>query len=282
MIYFTEADIDRMLEDDAPVGDATSWALELHKYIGQIRYLARHKMVVSGTEEAARIYSKVGLKISMVVPSGTYVDEGTILIEATGKASDIHMAWKAGSAMVEFASGIATRTHELVTAAKKEKPDIMVAGTRKHPPYLKKVALKALMAGGGIPHRTGLSDTILLFDEHQKFIPDNVSKQERIKKIKAIQKEKKVVAEAHTISEAMELTEAGADCIQVDKFSVTDFRSCVVKCKAINPNITLLAAGQVNSDNAAHYAKAGADVLVTSWIYFGKPADIKVLIDKIG
>lgn len=280
MIYFTEADIDRMLEDDAPVGDATSYALELNKYNGTIKYMARHKMVVSGTEEAARIYQKAGLTVSKVVESGTLVDEGTYLLEAEGKASDIHMAWKAGSAMVEFASGIATRTYELVAKAKAEKPDITVAGTRKHPPYLKKVALKALMAGGGIPHRTGLSDTILLFDEHQRFLPKDMSIADRIGKIKSIQKEKKVVAEAHSIDEAIEITRAGADCIQVDKFTPEDFKTTVEKCKAFNPNVALLAAGQVNSSNAADYAKAGADVLVTSWIYFGKPADIKVFIDS--
>lgn len=281
MIYFSEYDIDRLVEDDAPLGDLTSFSLGLDKYNGKITLKARHAMVISGTEEARRLYIKNGLEILEMVASGTLIQEGDTIISAQGNAASIHMVWRSGLIMIEFASGIATRTHKLVKAAKLVSPKITVAGTRKHPPYMKKIALKALMAGGGLPHRTGLSDTILIFREHHLFLGDITNLCDEIQKLKKLQKEKKIVAEAHTAEEAEILTDAGVNVIQVDKMPVSQFSECVSCCKSINPEVVMIAAGGINANNAEAYAEAGADVLVTSWIYFGKPADIKAVIEKM-
>jgi len=56
------------------------------------------------------------------------------------------------------------------------------------------------------------------------------------------------------------------------------FEACANACRDLAPGICLLAAGEVTASNAAAYAKAGADVLVTSWMYFAPPADIQVEI----
>ena len=167
MIYFTENEIDRLVEDDVPAGDMTSFLMDFGSQQGQISLYARHPMVVCCTEEARRIYDKVGLETTYLAPTGSVINTGEQVIAAKGSVNAIHLIWRTGLAMIEFASGIATRTHELLKIAKSINPQIQVAGTRKHPPYLKKVALKALMAGGGIPHRTGLSDTVLIFRENK-------------------------------------------------------------------------------------------------------------------
>jgi len=176
--------------------------------------------------------------------------------------------------MIEFASGIAGRTNQLVMAAKKENPSISVAGTRKHPPFVKKMALKALMAGGGVPHRTGLSDTILIFREHLLFTGGYERLPEVIRSVKEKMKERKIVIEAHSLKEALIAAKSGADAVQMDKSTQEIFSECSGKCRAINPNICMIAAGAINDSNAGMYAKAGADVLVTSWMYFAPPADI--------
>jgi molybdenum transport protein len=155
---------------------------------------------------------------------------------------------------------------------------VTVAGTRKHPPYIKKVALKALMAGGGVPHRTGLSDTILIFREHLLFAGGYEKLSEIVSKIKQKQKERKIVVEAHTEDQAMFITNSGADAVQIDKMSPEEFASCTRKCKDMNPGISMIAAGGINASNAAAYTKAGADILVSSWMYFAPPADVKAKI----
>ncbi|MCG6190473.1 ModD protein [Maribellus maritimus] len=278
MIYFTENDIDRLIEDDVPLGDITTYLLGLSDKKGKIELFARSAMTVCGVEEVVRMYKKVGLEIVSSLPSGTMLNEGDKLLEARGDAASIHTIWRSGGVLIEFASGIATRTRQLVKNAKAANPDVVVAGTRKHPPYLKKVALKALMAGGGIPHRTGISDTILMFREHLLFTGGYKNLVSLISKVKQQQKERKIVVEAHTYEEALLVAQAGADAIQIDKMPPEIFKETATAGRNICPEICMIAAGGINARNAADYARASADVLVTSWIYFAPPADIGVKI----
>ncbi len=281
MIFFTEADIDRIIEDDVPMGDMTSLMMDFSNQKGKIKLIARNAMVVCCSEEAERIYKKAGLNVSKYTPSGTYINEGDSIIEAEGSADAIHLIWRTGGAMIEFASSIATRTYNVLNKAKQHNPNISLAGTRKHPPFLKKIALKALLAGGGVPHRTGLSDTILIFKEHLEFKGGYKNLPNIIEQIKTRQKERKIVVEAHTPEQGIIATKAGADAIQFDKMPTEQFITSAQKCREINSKICIIAAGGVNGNNADEYAKAGADVLVTSWMYFGPPADIKAEINRI-
>ncbi|MFH0966689.1 MAG: ModD protein, partial [Methanobacteriota archaeon] len=278
MIYFTEHDIDRLIEDDVPTGDMTTTLLELSGKKGSISLIARSEMIVCCTEEAVRLYKKVGLDVCYTVPSGTRLQTGAKLLEAKGDANAIHLIWRTGGALIEFASGIAGRTRELVNSAHTENPLTSIAGTRKHPPFVKKIALKALMAGGGVPHRTGLSDTVLIFREHLLFTGGYDELPGVVRSIREKQKERKIVVEAHTLEEALIITNSGADAIQLDKIALDSFAECADQCRTINPDICMIAAGGISGTNAAAYAKAGADVLVTSWMYFAPPADIKVEI----
>ena len=278
MIYFTENDIDRLIEDDVPAGDMTTTLLELSGKKGSISLMARNEMIACCTEEAVRLYKKVGLEVCYSVASGTRLQTGDKLLEAKGDASAIHLIWRTGGAMIEFASGIAGRTRQLVNSARAENPLVSIAGTRKHPPFVKKLALKALIAGGGVPHRTGLSDTVLIFREHLLFTGGYEELPGVVRSVRQKQKERKIVVEAHTIEEALMVANSGADAIQLDKLSPESFTDCSGQCRAINPDICMIAAGAINGTNAAAYARAGADVLVTSWMYFAPPADIRVEI----
>ena len=281
MVYFTENDIDRIIDDDVPAGDMTSHLLDFEGKKGRIGLYARHDMVACCTEEAERIYRKNGLTVTFAVQSRTLLKKGEKMLEAEGDVRTLHLVWRSGLAMIEFASGIASRTRQLVDAAHAIDENIPVAGTRKHPPYLKKIALKALMAGGGHIHRTGLSDTILIFKEHLLFSGGYENLPTIVESIKKKQKERKIVVEAHSLTEAKIVASSGAHVVQMDKMPPADFAHCKAECKTINPNITIIAAGGVNGSNAGEYAQAGAEVLVTSWMYFGPPADIKALIEEI-
>ncbi len=281
MIFFTEADIDHIIEDDVPMGDMTSLMMDFSNQKGKIKLIARNPMVVCCSEEAVRIYKRAGLTVVKYTPSGTFIYPDDTIIEAEGSADAIHLIWRTGGAMIEFASGIATRTYNVLNKAKQYNTDISLAGTRKHPPFLKKIALKALLAGGGVPHRTGLSDTILIFKEHLEFKGGYNNLPEVIKQIRTKQKERNIVVEAHTSQQGITATKAGADAIQFDKMPPLQFKDAANQCRNINPQIVVIAAGGVNNNNAEEYAKAGADVLVTSWMYFGPPADIKAEINCI-
>jgi len=278
MIFFTDSDIDRLIEDDVPVGDMTTILLGISGKRGSISLTARNEMIVCCTEEAVQLYKKVGLDVKYAAVSGTVLQAGEKLLEAEGDAGTLHLIWRTGTAMIEYASGIADRTRLMIKTARAENPTVSIAGTRKHPPFVKKIALKALFTGGGVPHRTGLSDTILIFREHLLFTGGYEQIPDLISSVKQKQKERKIVVEAHTIDEALIIVKAGADAIQLDKNTPENFVLCSRQCRAINPNVCMIAAGSVNGNNAAAYARAGADVLVTSWMYYAPPADIKAEI----
>lgn len=273
MIYFTDAEIDQLISDDAPLGDLTTQSLGIAQQSATIDYVTREALTVSGSEEVGRMAQKLGIEVTQMEPSGKSLEAGETIISATGSAQALHQLWRAGLAMLETASAISTRTAALCDSIR-EIPDApIIAGTRKHPPYLKKVALKALIAGGGTPHRFGLSESILIFEEHLRFLSDPES---GIRVLKARQKEKKVVVEVHNREDAIHMTQVSADAIQIDKMSLEQFLETAASCREINPNVVMIAAGGINPGNALEYAKAGADVLVTSWMYFGKPANIGV------
>ena len=278
LIRFSDFEIDKLIEDDVPFGDLTSSLLGLHRGSGQMTVAARDELVVCGTEEAARICDKAGLTVEGFVPSGTWCKPGDTVLDARGNAASIHMAWRASGIFVEFSSGIATRTRKLVEAAKKGNPDTTVAGSRKHSPFAKKMALKALVAGGGVPHRTSLSDTVLIFREHLCFLGGYEMLPQIVQTVRTQQKERMIVVEAHAPEEALMVTRSGANFVQLDKMAVDVFENCVRECKSVNPQVGMIAAGGIQASTATAYAAAGADVLVSSWMYAASPADIGVRI----
>ena len=103
-------------------------------------------------------------------PMSDRIAAGTVFLEGRGPAAGIHLAWKVSQTLVEYASGIATRTRRIVEAARAEAPDIAVACTRKNFPGTKEISVKAVLAGGAQMHRLGLSETLLVFPEHATFL----------------------------------------------------------------------------------------------------------------
>ena len=129
----TDIELNALLTDDAPWGDATSWGLGISTLPGRMHFRARHAQVVCGSEEAARMGLLRDLKIDgEVVPSGTPVEPGTLLLTLSGRAADLHRVWKPAQTLMEYAGGIASATAELLAAARRGNPGVRVACTRKH------------------------------------------------------------------------------------------------------------------------------------------------------
>ena len=104
---------------------------------------------------------------------------------------------------------------------------------------------------------------------------------ENIDFIKKRAGEKKIIAEAHNINDAIKLAKAGVDVIQLDKFTSKDIHQSIKEIRKISKEIKIGAAGGVNLENVEEIAKTGVDLITTSALYFGKPADIKADIQMI-
>ena len=277
-MHFSDHELEQLIHDDVPFLDLTTHVLGLSTQTGSIHYSAREPTLLCCTEEAARILQKLGLSVVSCAASGTQIPAGETFLSATGSATAIHSAWRVALNLMEHACGIATRTHDLVQKARTANPAIVVTATRKSLPWAKKMMVKAIITGGALPHRLGLSETFLLFDEHLRFMGGLDTALPQLRTIKTRLGEKMLVAEAHNLDDALKLAQAGVDMVQLDKFSVADTQYANSVLKAAVPTLKVAIAGGINRDNCAAYAATGVDMLVTSSLYFGKPADIKATI----
>ena len=280
MLYISDETIDRWIKEDVPYIDLTTLTLGIGELKGKISFTAREYTVLSGVEEVLRIFSKLGVTPIRSLPSGSVVNKGDIFIEAEGLASNLHMAWKLSINIIEYSSGIATRTKIMVDKVKSVNPQITVLATRKSFPGTKELSIKAIIAGGAFPHRLGLSETILIFKQHVAFLGNINNLAQVIKETKANACEKKIIVEVETLDDARLLIESGVGGLQFDKMPANDLKIIVDQIRKINPNITLLGAGGINGDNIEEYARTGIDAVVTTAMYFGKPSDIGVTMEK--
>lgn len=273
-----DAVLDQFLADDVPFLDLTTHVLGVGAEPGRMSFAARDAMVVACAEEAARIIERAGAKVVLHAASGAELEPGAAILTATGLAAALLRSWKIAQNLIETAAGIATATRNIVDAARAVAPHVSVACTRKNAPGTKLMAVKAVLAGGGAPHRLGLSETILIFAEHRAFLP-GIAEAEIIALARRDAAEKKIVVEVGSLEEALAFSKAGADVIQAEKFRPAQIATlrCALDGDARRPLIA--AAGGVNAANGAEFAAAGADILVTSAPYWGKPLDVAVRIE---
>ena len=278
MIPIPETEIDRLIAEDVGFGDLTTRALGIVGQPGRIGFAARDPMVACATEEAARILNRLGAVPRLLVASGTAVTPGTLLLEATGAAGALHAGWKVAQTLIEWSAGIASAVRDIRDAARAVTPGITIACTRKSVPLTRAFSIKAVLAGGGAMHRTGLGDTILVFPEHRAFLRDE-ELAVTIARLRAAAPERAIVVEVADPDDAVRAAAAGADVVQLEKFSpdaVAELRARLSDAGTFHARIA--AAGGVTAMNAAAYAKAGADILVTSAPYMARPRDVQVRI----
>lgn len=267
-----------LLADDVSCGDLTTVSLGIGVREGRVVFRARGAMTVCGSEEATRLFELAGARARLWVSSGIHVEAGRLLLEAEGTADSLHAAWKTGQVLMEWASGLATAAAAIVKAAEAGGRRVAVACTRKNVPGAKAMSVKAVRAGGATIHRLGLSESLLVFAEHRLFLAETPA--QTVERLRAREPEKKIVVEVGSVAEAAEWARAGADVLQLEKFSVGQVAECRQLVNALAPNgrgaPLLAAAGGVKAANAADFVAAGADLLVTSAPYTAAPADVAV------
>lgn len=273
-----DAVLDAYLAEDVPLLDLTTHVLGIGAAPGSMSFRARDGMVLACAEEAARLVTCAGGRVVLHKASGDVLEPEEAILTAAGPAAALLRSWKVAQNLIEVASGIATATRSIVSAARAVAPEISVACTRKNAPGTKPMALKAILSGGALPHRLGLSETILIFAEHRTFLPSRTAG-EMIAAARRGAAEKKIVVEVGSIEEAVAFAEAGADVVQVEKFAPELVSAVRKEIGRLVPRPLIAAAGGVDAGNAAAYAAAGADILVTSAPYWARPRDVAVRIE---
>ncbi|PKQ31241.1 MAG: ModD protein [Actinobacteria bacterium HGW-Actinobacteria-2] len=270
--------IERLLRDDVPSLDLTSAVLELPPVRSRMTFVAREPLVLAGVSTVVALLERCGAAVVSVADPGRWAEPGQALLVAEGTAVQLHLAWKVCANVLEFAGGVATRTARLVEAARTVTPDIEVLATRKLVPGTKEIAIEAVTSGGALPHRLGLSETVLVFDQHTVFLGGVEGLIARLPQVAARAGGKPVVVEVTSVAEAVALAEAGVGGLQFDKLGPAELAAAVAAVRHVAPQLRLLAAGGINAANAASYAATGVNGLVSSWMYTGTGTDVGVTI----
>jgi molybdenum transport protein len=265
----------KLLADDVPYGDLTTQALGVGDAPGELTFSARDPMVVAEVESAAALLELAGCRVTPATKSGAALAAGSKILAATGPAAALHRGWKVAQTLVEIWSGVATAVRAIVDAAASVSPDVVVACTRKNVPGTKSYAIRAVRAGGAVMHRLGLSETVLVFPEHRIFLGGEALG-DTVRRLRRAAPEKKLVIEVATVDDGAAAAAAGFDVIQAEKFTAADIAALAGRLVSANPRPLIAAAGGINPDNAAAYAKGGAGILVTSWPYLARPRDVQV------
>ena len=282
MILLTDNELENLLYEDIPFGDLTTSSLGISDQRARMTFATREdSLVISCSEEAVKLCKMYGLDVERFVSSGTVVAPLTIFLEVQGAAGVIHRVWKTIQNLLDYASGIATYTEKLVKSAQAVHPNVIVATTRKTTPFSKKIAIKAVESGGGIAHRLGVSESILIFEYHRVFFPTDDLFVKAFHKLKKSNPEKKIVMEVENIQDALKFALMGTDVLQLEKFSPSLLRDAVATLRTKFPHIMLMATGGITLKNIQEYAKCEVDVIVTSSPYNASPADIKVRIEPL-
>jgi len=273
-MYFTYEEIDRLINEDMPMFDLTAELLDI-KDKGKISFYTRKDCVVSANKLVEKLAKKLELKTVFKEKDGNFVNAGSKLFEAEGE--NVLILWKVAQNIYEYALSVSTYVYDMTKKARKYNPNIEILTTRKVIPFTKKIALQAVMDGGGLPHRVTTTETILVFDNYINLYGGWDKFYKNFEKMKEKSVEKKWVVETKDLNHAKKLIEIGVDVLQLDKVDVKTTEK-IVKL-AHNNGIKVISAGGINVENVEEYAKTGTDSIVTTAPYFAKGADVKVVIE---
>lgn len=278
MIFFQTHEIEAWINEDAPLLDLTSQLLEIHDQPAVLTVCTRHATRLTLMEEAARIFELLGAHVCQQRLSGEHVEAKQVILQVQGRADSLHRGWKVAMNLLETFCGIATQTAQMV-ADVEAVSTVPLLVTRKHIPGIKKPVIKAILSGGAHPHRLGLSETILVFENHLNLIGGREALATKIPQLKAAACEKKIAVECDTLEQALQAVQAGADLIQFDKVEANQLTNWVTYLKNHQSTLSIVIAGGITPNNIQDYAQTGVDGIVLSSVYYAKPADLAVTIE---
>jgi nicotinate-nucleotide pyrophosphorylase (carboxylating) len=246
------------LNEDVGDGDHTSLATIPAETQGKAKLLVKDSGILAGVELAAEIFHIVDdtLKLNVFLQDGAKIKYGDIAFEVEGSAQSILKAERLVLNCMQHMSGVATRTREVVDVLKGTNTKVL--DTRKTTPGMRYLEKWAVRLGGGVNHRFGLYDMILIKDNHVDYAGGISEAIEGAKSyLAASHKKLAIEIEVRNIEEVDEvLQNGGVDRILLDNFNFNDLRDAV---DMIEGKFITEASGGITIENVREYAECGVD-----------------------
>ena len=252
--------IDLAFAEDIGDGDHTTLCCIPEDAMGKSHLLIKEDGILAGVEVAKKVFDRFDntMKVEVLIGDGAEVKKGDIAMVVTGKVRSLLQTERLMLNIMQRMSGIATMTHKYVEKLKGTKTHVL--DTRKTTPGMRMLEKQAVKIGGGMNHRIGLFDMILLKDNHVDFAGGITN---AIDRCHAYLKEKnldlKIELEVRNFDELNQvLTHGGVNRIMLDNFSVADTKKAV---ELIGGRYETESSGGITFDTIRDYAECGIDFI---------------------
>ena len=252
--------IDLAFAEDIGDGDHTTLCCIPETAMGKSHLLIKEEGILAGVEVAKKVFNRFDptMQVEVLIGDGAHVKVGDIAMVVTGMTRSLLQTERLMLNIMQRMSGIATMTNRYVERLKGTNTRIL--DTRKTTPGLRMLEKQAVKIGGGVNHRIGLFDMILLKDNHVDFAGGITN---AIDRCHAYLQEKdldlKIEIEVRNFDELNQvLTHGGVNRIMLDNFSVSDTKKAV---DIIAGRYETESSGGITYDTIRDYAEQGVDFI---------------------
>jgi nicotinate-nucleotide pyrophosphorylase (carboxylating) len=255
--------LETMLREDVGAGDITSSFTPNRRVTAHI--LSNSAGTVSGIDELKELFRRHRLKATSHVGDGRPVKPGQRVMTVRGMSRDLLPVERTALNLLSRMSAVATLTRRYADALKAAGAKAKIVATRKTTPLLRLFEKKAVVTGGGLPHRMGLYDMVLIKDNHLMLFGNDVCR--AIEAAKSANTGKRIEIEVTSASDAVRAAECGADMVMFDNMKPAQIRRAVegLARKGLRKRVVLEVSGGITLENLGGYAKLDVD-----WISTGK------------
>ncbi len=252
--------IDLAFAEDIGDGDHTTLCCIPEDAMGKSHLLIKEDGILAGVEVAKRVFAKFDptMQVEVLINDGTPVKKGDIAMVVTAKVRSLLQTERLMLNIMQRMSGIATMTNKYVERLKGTKTHVL--DTRKTTPGLRMLEKQAVKIGGGMNHRIGLFDMILLKDNHVDFcggITNAITRCHEYLKENGL--DLKIEIEVRNFNELAEAMNCGGiNRIMLDNFSVADTKKAV---DIVGGKFETESSGGITFDTIRDYAECGVDFI---------------------
>lgn len=252
--------IDLAFAEDIGDGDHTTLCCIPEDAMGKSHLLIKEDGILAGVEVAKRVFANFDptMQVEVLINDGTPVKKGDIAMVVTAKVRSLLQTERLMLNIMQRMSGIATMTNKYVERLKGTKTHVL--DTRKTTPGLRMLEKQAVKIGGGMNHRIGLFDMILLKDNHIDFcggITNAITRCHEYLKEKGL--DLKIEIEVRNFDELAEAMNCGGiNRIMLDNFSVADTKKAV---DIVGGKFETESSGGITFDTIRDYAECGVDFI---------------------
>lgn len=252
--------IDLAFAEDIGDGDHTTLCCIPEEATGQSHLLIKEEGILAGVRVAKEVFNRFDptMTVQVLLDDGAHVRPGDVAMVVTGKVRSLLQTERLMLNIMQRMSGIATMTHKYVERL--EGTHTRVLDTRKTTPGMRMMEKEAVRIGGGVNHRIGLFDMILLKDNHVDFAGGIGAALDRCHNyLKEKGLDLKIEIEVRSFDEIRQvMAHGGVDRIMFDNFSVDDTRKAVAM---IGGKYETESSGGITFDTIRDYAECGVDFI---------------------